>query len=557
MDISNSMAGKVCLVTGASSGVGLMTALGLAKNGAHTFIACRSEAKAIRAISFIHQKSGNSNIEYLPLDLASPKSVYSCVDQFKKHNLPLHVLVNNAGIFFGEGLTNQGFNQIFAVNYIGHFLLTYLLLEKLQNAGSARIIMVSSDTAYQVKAIDWKLIFTHIPEYQILRKFNHTLKVYSFSKLCILLLMTELVKQLQGQTVTVNAVHPGFVQSNISLLHRWSKWLGLGITGAEGAQSLLFLATAPELEGISGKFLGSNSQEMELPKLSQDNSLAHELWQRSLSLAGCKGTKNMMSKQLTTQLPYDGRDGIWGPFQLQGSSENMETIAEAIVTQILPRPPIKLLFRSLIESWVQAEGIMPTFFNLFQFFTGRYYMERHLDSSLVLSLCKDRLLLKTLQEFLGDRFLLWRSEIWVSKPSSKIVSFWHQDCYANFLKGPGKAITAYIALTEVNELNGMEYIPNAYVESGEVRVAAKELEVMRIAGNHQFTVPKELEHQAVPVKLKPGEFVLFNDRFIHRSLKNQGKSNRISMAVRFVQDTVEVLPGFSPIHAEPVLLTLE
>ena len=557
MDISNSMAGKVCLVTGASSGVGLMTALGLAKHGAHTFIACRSEAKAIKAIYFIKQKSGNSNIEYLPLDLASLNSVLCCVDQFKKRNLPLHVLVNNAGIFFGEGLTNEGFNQIFAVNYIGHFLLTYLLLEKLQNTGSARIIMVSSDTAYQVNSIDWKLVFAYIPKYQIFRRLTNTLKVYSFSKFCMLLLMTELIKQLQGQTVTVNAVHPGFVQSNISTFHRWSKWLGVGITAAEGAQNSLFCATAPELQGISGKFFGSNSQEMELPKLSQDDSLAHELWERSLSLVGCKGTEGMMSRQPTTQLKYDGTDGIWGPFKLQVSSENIETIAAVIDTQILPRPPLKLLFRSLIESWVKAQGIMPTFFNLFQFFTGKYYMERHLDSSLVLSLCKDPLLLKTLQEFLGNRFLLWRSEIWVSKPGGKIVSFWHQDCYSNFLKGPGKAITAYIALTEVNELNGMEYIPNAYVESGEVRVVQRELEVIRIAGNHQFIVPKELEAKAIPVKLNPGEFVLFNDQLIHRSLKNQEKSERISMAVRFVQDSVGVLPGFSPIHAEPVVLTAE
>lgn len=263
-------------------------------------------------------------------------------------------------------------------------------------------------------------------------------------------------------------------------------------------------------------------------------------------------TQNALFKM---QLKYDGTDGIWGPFKLQVSPEKMQTIADTIATQIVPKPPVKLLVRSLIKSWVKVKRIMPTFFNAFQLFIGRYYMERHLDSDLVLSLCKDPLLLQALQPFLGERFFLWRSEIWVSKPGSKIVSFWHQDRYTKFLQGPGKSITAYIALTEVNEKNGMEYIPNTYVETGEVHIADRELEVIRIAGNHQFAVLKALESEAIPVLLKPGEFVLFDDRLIHRSIKNQTERDRISIAVRFVPDGVEVLPGFSPIHADPVLVS--
>jgi NAD(P)-dependent dehydrogenase (short-subunit alcohol dehydrogenase family) len=259
-----------------------MTALGLAQNGVHTFLACRSEAKAKRAIAFISQKSGNSKVEYLPLDLASLDSVRFCADSFKDRNLPLQVLVNNAGIFFGKGLTNDGLNPIFSVNYLGHFLLTYLLLDKLQQSDSARIVMVSSDMAYQVHSIDWKLIVTSISNKHIFSKFTKTRNVYSFSKLCMMLIMPEFVKQLQGQTITINAVHPGFVQSNISILHRCSKVLGIGISAAEGSKSSLFCATASELEHISGKFFSNHCREMDLPDLAKDENLSRELWQRSL-----------------------------------------------------------------------------------------------------------------------------------------------------------------------------------------------------------------------------------------------------------------------------------
>lgn len=283
MHMNHSMVGKVCIVTGATSGVGLMTALGLAQSGAHIFLACRSQAKAKRAIAFISQKSGNSKVEYLPLDLASLKSVRLCVRSFKERNLPLQVLVNNAGIFFGKGLTNEGLNPIFSVNYMGHFLLTYLLLDKLQQANSARVVMVSSDMAYQVHSIDWGLIVTSIANQSILSTFIKTRDVYSFSKFCMVLIMSEFVKRLQDQSVTINAVHPGFVQSNISIFHRFSKGLGIGISTAEGAKSSLFCAMASDLEHVNGKFFGSHCQEMQLPELAKDEDLSGELWQRSLS----------------------------------------------------------------------------------------------------------------------------------------------------------------------------------------------------------------------------------------------------------------------------------
>jgi hypothetical protein len=267
---------------------------------------------------------------------------------------------------------------------------------------------------------------------------------------------------------------------------------------------------------------------------------------------------SILSSKLTPEpSTYDGKDGIWGTFKLNVNPGDMEDIAEEIAILVRTNPPIKSLLGSLIKSWLNAQGIMPTFFNCFQFFSRQYYMERHLDSSLILSICKDPALLKILQVFLGNRFLLWRSEIWISQPGREIVSFWHQDRYEKLLKGSGRSITAYIALTEVNEHNGMEYMPQAYVQQGDVHIAERELKVFQIAGNHQFTIPKQLESQAIPVILEPSEFVLFDDRLIHRSIKNRGLSTRISMAARFVQDTIEVSPSFSPIQADPILITVE
>ncbi|MEQ8757791.1 MAG: SDR family NAD(P)-dependent oxidoreductase [Coleofasciculus sp. G1-WW12-02] len=115
---------KVCIVTGGNSGVGLMSAVGLAQFGHHVFIACRCASKAEKAVNYIRSSTGNLNVEFLPLDLASLDSVRTFAKLFQERNLPLHVLVNNAGVFNARGTTKEGFELIFGINYLGHFLLT-------------------------------------------------------------------------------------------------------------------------------------------------------------------------------------------------------------------------------------------------------------------------------------------------------------------------------------------------------------------------------------------------------------------------------------------------
>lgn len=237
---------QVCLVTGGNSGVGLMTAIGLARLGNHVFIACRSANKAAKAIDYIRQTTGNENVEFLPLDLASLDSVRKCVKLFNSYNLPLNILVNNAGIFNNRGTTKEGFELIWGTNYLGHFLLTYLLLENLQKAAPSRIIMLASDLALSPSGIDWNLLVKRTP--------LNFLKLYAVSKLCLLLLTRELSQRLNNSQVTVNAIHPGFVQSNITIWHRLSKYLGLGISSEAGAYSTLFCATSLDYQILVENF---------------------------------------------------------------------------------------------------------------------------------------------------------------------------------------------------------------------------------------------------------------------------------------------------------------
>ena len=524
---------QVCLVTGGNSGVGLMTAVGLAKLGNHVFIACRSANKAAKAIDYIRQTTGNQNVTFLPLDLASLDSVRNCVRLFNDNNLPLHILVNNAGIFNRKGTTKEGFELIWGTNYLGHFLLTYLLIEKLQKSAPSRIIMVSSDLALSPTGINWDLLVKKTP--------LNFIKLYAVSKLCLLLLTRELYQRLNNSQVTVNAIHPGFVQSNITIWHRLSKYLGFGISPEDGAYSTLVCTTSPDYQNISGKFLDSHTQEIPLPKIAQNQELSQQLWERSLLWAGCNQQQN------TKKINYDGSDSIWGPNSLILNSNELADITKHIFDEVLPKLPIKILLTQLLKSFLRID-IGSFVVILFQGLTRSFYMERHLDSSVILQLCYDKNLLEKITAHLGENLVLWRSELWVNYPAQQLIPFWHQDSYPKLLKGDGKTIHAYIALTEVNEYNGFEYIPNIYLKDCQIKGTDP------FSGNHFFEIPDEVAKKAIPVVLSPGEFVLFTDDLVHRSVRNNSGKVRLSLTLRLTQPGVKVLPGYTSNCQKPVIL---
>ncbi|MDH6056424.1 SDR family NAD(P)-dependent oxidoreductase [Umezakia ovalisporum] len=530
----NSDLEKVCIVTGGNSGVGLMTALGLAEKGYHVFIGCRSMTKATKALKYIRDNSGNNKVEFLPLNLASLKSVRQFVDLFTARQLPLHILVNNAGIFHHRGTTEEGFELIWGTNYLGHFLLTYLLLEKLEVSAPSRIVMVSSDLALGPQHIPWDLLVKKTP--------LNFLELYSVSKLCLLLLTSKLAKHLAHGHVTVNAVHPGFVQSNITIGHRLSKYLGLGITPEQGANSSLFCATSRELEQVSGKFFNPKCQEITLPKIVTDVRTVNQLWERSLIWTGYQQHRESVVNN------YDNFTEISGPYRLKLDSKEIADITKTIFADVLPKPPHKLLFLHLLGFLVKFK-FGSFLLLLLQLKKQQFNMERHIDSPEVWKLCCDENLLVKLQEYLGQEIVLWRSEIWANYPAQELIPFWHQDSYPKLLVGEGKTINIYIALTEVNQFNGFEFIPtNEITDTLAVKVTDP------FSGNNFFEIKDELAKKAVKVVLKPGEFIMFTDNLIHRSVCNTSGQTRLSLTLRLTQPSKYINSGYNPNFQRPVLL---
>ena len=202
-------AGRTFLITGGNTGIGLATAIALARDGGRVYIACRSVTAGETAVSVIKSESGSGFVWLLPLDLASLSSVRACARAFLAHDEPLHVLVNNAGVGGQRGLTADGFELEFGVNHLGHFALTELLLDRLKASGpDARIVNVSSDSHYGAHGID----------FAVLRRPTATFtggREYCVSKLCNVLHAQELARRLDAAAVHSYALHPGVVASDI------------------------------------------------------------------------------------------------------------------------------------------------------------------------------------------------------------------------------------------------------------------------------------------------------------------------------------------------------
>jgi retinol dehydrogenase-12 len=146
------------LVTGANTGIGKATAEELARRGGRVYVTARSAEKGEAAVASIKAAAGSDSVWFLPLDLADLESVRSCAEGFLARGEPLHVLLNNAGVGGARGLTKQGFELMFGVNHLGHFLLTQLLLDRLTSSAPARVVTVASDAHYQARGIDWEAL---------------------------------------------------------------------------------------------------------------------------------------------------------------------------------------------------------------------------------------------------------------------------------------------------------------------------------------------------------------------------------------------------------------
>jgi retinol dehydrogenase-12 len=283
-DPKDSLAGRIALVTGANTGIGLVTARELVQRGARVFIACRSAVRAEPALESIRSATGRT-VEVLPLDLGDLNSVRKCAEQFLSRGLPLHLLINNAGLAGRRGLTQSGFELAFGVNHLGHFLLTQLLLERIQRSAPARIVTVASEAHYRARGFDWDAL-------QKPTKSVTALSEYQTSKLANVLFSAELARRLSGTGVNTYALHPGVIASDVWRSVPWPvrSLIKLGMRSTEeGAQTTLYCATSPEVAEQTGLYY-DGCKVREPSKLAQDRALAAELWRRSETWTEGRGT---------------------------------------------------------------------------------------------------------------------------------------------------------------------------------------------------------------------------------------------------------------------------
>jgi short-subunit dehydrogenase len=267
---------RVALITGGNVGIGRVTAIALARAGYQVVIAGRSLERTQPVLDEIKRLTPSKPAVFLNLDLASLSSVRECAQRFLDLHLPLHLLVNNAGIAGIRGLTQDGFEMMFGVNHMGHFLLTQLLLPQLQASGPSRVVTVSSRAHKRTPGLDWDAVRQPTRSITGIRE-------YAVSKLANLLFSAELARRLQGTQVSCYSLHPGVVDTEIwRALPNWARpllrWRGL-LTPDEGARTSLHCALhAPPSE--SGLYY-TDCTPARPSALGQDSQLARELWEHS------------------------------------------------------------------------------------------------------------------------------------------------------------------------------------------------------------------------------------------------------------------------------------
>ena len=273
---SQSLSGRVALITGANTGIGFVTARELAARGAHVFIACRAIAKGQAAVDEIRKTTGNTQVEMLALDLGDFASVRQCAHTFLARDLPLHWLINNAGLAGTKGLTKSGFELAFGTNHLGPFLFTQLLTERMKQSAPARIVTVASRAHTRVSGIDFEAVKKPTIG-------SAGLLEYGVSKLANVLFNAELARRLAGTGVTTYALHPGVVASDVwrELPQPFRALAKLFMISVEqGAATTLYCATSPEVSSQTGLYYDKSSVKAP-SKVGQDALLAAELWKRS------------------------------------------------------------------------------------------------------------------------------------------------------------------------------------------------------------------------------------------------------------------------------------
>ena len=291
---SISMAGKTCVVTGANSGIGKATAQALALMGAEVVMVCRSRERGEAALTEIQGVlQGRGRLELKLADLSIMSATRALAEDLKRTHPRIDVLVNNAGGIFNERrVTPEGLEFTFALNHMSYFILTTQLLDTLKASAPARIINVSSGAHTRGRI--------PLDDLQYKRSYS-AFRAYSDTKLANVLFTYELARRLEGSGVTCNCLHPGVVATGFSSqggppLFKWFlKWFQVFLlTPERGAETTVYLASSPEVEGVSGKYF-SRRKAVRSSRRSRDDELAQRLWEASERLL--RGTATTVREQ--------------------------------------------------------------------------------------------------------------------------------------------------------------------------------------------------------------------------------------------------------------------
>jgi len=278
------MENKTVLVTGASSGIGQATAVGLAKLGARLILQGRTPSRCAEALDAVRAVA-KADVDFIEADLSTAEGVASLAEQTAKLTDHLDVLINNAGVtMLSRETTSEGFERTFAVNHLGYFRTTGQLLPLLQKATSARIVNVASE-AHRFGTLD-------LDDLDNEKNFSG-MRVYGQSKGANLLFNVELARRLVGSNITTNALHPGGIRSNLGrgqgpLLNLVHSVVSLFLKSPEeGAKTSIFLASAQELEGVSGRYF-AKCREKQAAGHAVDPARAKQLWELSEERTGLR-----------------------------------------------------------------------------------------------------------------------------------------------------------------------------------------------------------------------------------------------------------------------------
>jgi NAD(P)-dependent dehydrogenase (short-subunit alcohol dehydrogenase family) len=276
---------KNCFITGATNGIGKETAIALAQQGMQLFMMVRNPQKGEQVKQEIARQTGNHRITLLIGDMEKLGDVRRVASEFLALKIPLHVLVNNAGVVkMPRGETADGFETMFGVNHLAPFLLTNLLLPALKAGAPSRIVVVASDAHRFVSGLDFEDLQTKHSAFK-------GMKIYGASKLCNIYFMRELARRLEGSGVTVNALHPGWVATGLGANNGLIGKILIPLqkpfarSPKRGAESTIYLASSPKVEGISGQYY-FNCREHKPSAAARDDEAAKKLWVISEQLCG-------------------------------------------------------------------------------------------------------------------------------------------------------------------------------------------------------------------------------------------------------------------------------